>query len=300
MGAMESIESSRKSSGELSGKSSGKSSRELSDRRNSRDRVVRVARFCLLVTGVSFGLCAVAMFRIARIDPTRVGSGTALDIALPALAVALAGLLLGAVLDQVVDRIGGLGRWLVRRMQPDRAPGSHGIPEDTQWLENSRWDVTRAILVLAGVWAAFKWLSIPLAVPGRGAVSVPMIGANAGPLLIPFSIGVGLEVVLGLVRLIHGESRRWWLARALLRLAWIGFMIVVITGPNLLVGDPLEWASSIGPAPLSVEWLEAAPRVMAAAWPLARVALAGALVWQLLMLSREVPRIWQRVARPVG
>lgn len=260
-----------------------------SGRDHFRNLVLRVARFWIPLTLVSFGLCVVAMIRIGRIDPTRVAAGAIGDVALPALAVAMGGMVLGLLLDQLIGRIGELGRWIVRRLRPDDRP-----PESREKYETTQREVTRALLVLVGTWAAFKWLVVPLTVAGRNAVHVPMIGASAGSLLIPFSIGLGLEVLLGLVRLIQVESRSWWLARALLRVAWIGFLIVVIAGSNLLIGDPLEWASSIGPAPLSVEWIEAAPRVMASAWPLVQVALAGTLVWQLLSLSREVPRIWRR------
>ncbi|MDZ4806133.1 MAG: hypothetical protein SGI90_14840 [Candidatus Eisenbacteria bacterium] len=253
-----------------------------------RFRIVRIARFWLLATMASIGLCLVAAIRVGRIDPTLVRAGSVGVIALPLLVVAAAGILIGVLLDQIIGRLGDLGRLVARRMRPDQAPPSPAI------LETTRVDVTMALIALAGSWTAFKWLAIPLTIPGRGAVSVPMIAASAGPLLIPLSIGLGLEAVLGLARLIVGESGRWWFTRALLRLSWIAFAVIVIAGPNLLIGDPLEWASRIGPSPLSVEWLEAAPRAMAAGWPLAQIALAGMLVWQLLTLIREVPRVWRR------
>ena len=260
-----------------------------------RRRLLAISRFWLLVTLVTFGLGLVAMLRVGRIDPTRVTAGEPAAILLQALLVALAGTVLGVTLDQVVGRIGELGRWLSGRFRSEWAPPPAAI------LESTRDDVTRSFLLLAGVWAAFKWLIVPLSIPrtglppipGNSTIGVPLIGASAGPMLLPVSIGLGCEALLGLVRLTVGESRRWWVARALLRLLWIGFLVVLITGRNLLIGDPLEWASRIGPSPLSPAWLEAAPRAMATGWPLVQLLLAGSLVWQLLMLSREMSRIWR-------
>ena len=245
-------------------------SAEIPDRDNRPtliDRVRAIGSFWLVVVVSAFGLCGVAALRVATVDPTIARAGSMMPLVIAAFMCLLGGVAIGAALDLAAGTVGRAGRAVRARIGRDRQVGSTGESD-----ADDRVASTIALLMLAGTWAAFKWLDIPLSIPAGApdemrAASVPAISATGARYLLPLSIGLGLDAVLALWRILAGESVRRRIGRTLLHLGWLGLAVAMITGPNLLAGDPLEWASRLAPARMSVDWLQAATHRVGTIWP---------------------------------
>jgi hypothetical protein len=228
-----------------------------------------------------------AAVRVGSIDPAvaRAGglAGRALSLAgFGALAVAA-----GAVLLVVVE---GIGRLLapLGRFRGARTGPALGAPRSEALLA-----VVAAPLILGVSWFGFRWIAIPLSFTGVGAIEVPLLSPAAGGLLLPVAGGLVAELLLAVGWLALGRRHRWWTLRALLGLYWVAVLAVVVGGPNLLAGDPLEWAERIGSATIPQGWLATAPRAPGSWWPAVQAGLAAALVVTLFGVLREVREAWR-------
>jgi len=249
--------------------------------------IVKLAGFWSLLVVIGFGLALVAAHRVGAIDPGRVRAGSAFAAAGQAVLALVAGWIAAALLYGAT-----VGFDMVIRAIEGRLNLQLTAPTDTE--SDSTSSVVRAVLAAAGAWAAFRWLTIPLVPVGLGPVAVPLVGVGAGSLLVPITVGFGLEALLGLWRLTLGVSRSWIILRLALRIGWMIFLFLAITGRNLFRGDLLEWAARLGPGgALPADWLQAATGAVASLWPVAQVAMVGALLLQGLALLREVPGLWR-------
>ncbi|HEX7880907.1 MAG TPA: hypothetical protein VF720_15960 [Candidatus Eisenbacteria bacterium] len=254
--------------------------------------IAKLAGFWLFLVAIGFGLALTAAYRVGGIDPGRVLAGSVVSAAGPALLAIVVGWVGAALLYGAATGFDRLVRSFARRL--NLLPGG-----SIETGSDSGSSVVRALLSLAGTWAAFRWLVIPLVVIGRGPTAVPLLAATAGSLLLPITVGFGSEALLGLSRSVFGRSREWILLRLALRIGWMVFLFLVITGTNLLRGDPLEWATRLGSAgALPGDWLQAATQAVGSLWPVAQVIMVGGLLIQVLGLLRETPGLWRKAPGP--
>jgi hypothetical protein len=166
------------------------------------------------------------------------------------------------------------------------------LPLTRRW--NARPDLpaagTLALLVigLAAVLLAHRFLVIPLVTAG-GARWIPLIGLAAGRYRLALLLLVGLEIVLALTALLYRKPPTWWQARLVANIGWCALLVWIITGPNLLRGDPLEWAEVIGGPAIPQNWLTVAPRVLESWWPALRFILAVLLLAMVLRTIKDLP-----------
>jgi hypothetical protein len=241
--------------------------------------IPRYLRAWILVIVAAFSFTSAAAIRVGRVDSAVVGTGSIVAFLIPPLVALVAGVVAGWLLDRLV----GLAARTIGRLRR-RAPDAGEPVAPPQ--RNAREGLVLALLGLAGTWAAFKWLALPLT-----PASVPIIGNGAARYLLPITIVCLAEVALAAWMLGAGDSVRRRIVRVLVRLGWIGLGLLMLLGPNIFRADPLEWASRLGSSRVSVAWLESATAVVTGLWPIGQVLLAGVLVRVLFDLVGDVRRL---------
>jgi hypothetical protein len=216
-----------------------------------------------------------AAARVAAVDPHVAAfsfPGTALAL-LTALAGAAFGGLLMALVLLALGRI--VSRVRRRRGAVDVAPAGN---------------VALFVVGLLALQAVPRFLVMPLQT-SRGGASIPILSVAADRYVIPISALLVVEILLALAALILNRNSLWWRVRFLLGLAWCAALAWVITGPNLLRGEPLEWASALRSPALPQSWIRNAPRSLESWWPAVQVLLASALLAVVLLIIQDLAAI---------
>lgn len=241
-----------------------------------------------LLTTTSLTMVAfvwVCVYRIVRVAPLLQARLSPADIALVLLSW-LFGACLITILFVTVDQLSRMalrGKRGRRWFQALQEPGAQGEPIAA---------IVGAIVLALAAWAAMKWLAMPFSW-GEKPLSIPLISPKAGRYLWPLAGILFLEAGLALVWLLRGRDARWWMARAAVGLIWCLLILWVITGPNLLRGDTLEWAERLGGSDIPQAWLSRAPRVPGGWWPAIQVGLAGSLMVTLVGVAKEMREAWR-------
>jgi hypothetical protein len=143
---------------------------------------------------------------------------------------------------------------------------------------------------LAGVHLAPRFLTMPLS--GRGGpASIPLLSLDADRYLWALTTLLAVEMVLALAAMILGRNSLWWRARFVVGVSWCALLAWIITGPNLLQGDPLEWAAALGGASIPQSWLVRAPRAVESWWPALQIVLAATLLSVILSIVNDLATI---------
>ena len=203
-----------------------------------------------------------------------------------AIAAAVAGalLLLDALLAPLLAAL--------RRGRPAPEDAGAARPE-LAWL---------LVLAVGAPWALSRWT---FGVVHRGdAIDLPLLARSVSVFFPWLVAALAAEALLLGVRLTHGRSAPWWLLRGALGVAWALLLLALVSGPDILRGDPLEWATRLRDTALSQEWLNRAPLAPARGWPALQLGAMVALLLTLLAAGREFWRAWQawrgRTSRAAG
>jgi hypothetical protein len=191
--------------------------------------------------------------------------------------------------------LAGMMRWITliaNRTQPPDPPSD----ADTAFR------VASAAVLMGAVNLAGSGLTTPILINGR-PVDVPFLSAAAGQYVRPLQAGLLAEIIIALWGRIRGRERDWWGLRSLLGLYWCAIALWAISGPNLLRGDPLEWAARAGSGTLPQAFLARAPLALAPWWPAFRAGFLVVLSFSLASTLREAGhafRLWRTSKRPSG
>lgn len=271
--------------------------------------IARSGGLWLLVTWL---VTLAAAWRIGRIDPGVARAGTPFDslaaFALAALVVLAAAALLAPLVERSQPAAARAAARLGARLRkvadivtdaPESGTGGTETPTagDAPAPPVSSTDAIvawiSAPILLAGAWLAPGLIRIPLRA-GGASIAIPLFSPDAGQYLMWATGGLAIEWLLAGAWLLSARGRRWWIARAILGAYWIGFLAAMIGGPNLLLGEPLEWAKALGRTRPTQAWLNHAPRVPGQWWPALQAGLAGAIVVTLFRVVQEA----RQVVRP--
>lgn len=186
-----------------------------------------------------------------------------------------------AALMILLDALLGLLATALRRGAPPPA-GAAAERAEVAWL---------LLLALGAPWALTRW---SFGVTHRGLpVDLPVLARTVSMFLPWLVAALAGEVLLRGFRLVRGGSTAWWLLRALLGLGWGLLLLALVTGPDLLRGDPLEWGTRLRDAGLSQEWLNRAPVAPTRWWPALQLGAMVGLLITLLAAAREAWQAWR-------
>lgn len=147
------------------------------------------------------------------------------------------------------------------------------------------------LLALGTPWALTRW---SFGVTHGGLpVDLPVLARTVSAFLPWLVAALAAEVLLRGFRLVRNPSATWCLLRALLGLGWGLLLLALVTGPDLLRGDPLEWGTRLRDAGLSQEWLNRAPLAPTRWWPALQLGAMVGLLITLLAAAREAWQAWR-------
>jgi len=142
------------------------------------------------------------------------------------------------------------------------------------------------LLIVLAVLAP-RGLTMPLQ-SGSHAAPIPLLATEATSLVLPAGILLLIHLAIEVVTLSGWRPDLTSKARVLSGLGWMAFLAFLITGPNLLSGDALEWAGAVGGRSIPQTWLAAAPRSLEPWWPAIQIILASGLLSVGIGFVRDV------------